>query len=120
MEWEICCFITSPIIENLLDITIETSSNDPPEYNSLKMLETGVRHFIPKNCKYCSKQYIHNCIDFFVIYFIMFYFKVTTSNCFNPLTPKGFPFDEKNCLAVARVKSIKSLLVGKGLREIVY
>ena len=38
----------------------------------------------------------------------------------NPFTPKGSPFDEKNRMALDRVKSIKSLLGVKGLREIVF
>ena len=33
----------------------------------------------------------------------------------NPLTPKGSPFDEKNRLALDRVKTIKLLLGVKGL-----
>ena len=36
---------------------------------------------------------------------------------FNPFTAKFFPFDEKNRLALDRVKSIKSLLGVKGLRD---
>ena len=39
---------------------------------------------------------------------------------FNPFTPKESPFDEWNCLVLDRVKSIKSLLGVKGLREIVF
>ena len=38
----------------------------------------------------------------------------------NPLTPKESPFDKLNRLALDRVKSIKSLLGVKGLREIVF
>ena len=33
----------------------------------------------------------------------------------NPFTPKGSPFDEKNCMALDRVKSIKSLFGVRGL-----
>ena len=35
----------------------------------------------------------------------------------NPFTPKGCPFEESNCVALDRVKSIKSLLGVKGLTE---
>ena len=38
----------------------------------------------------------------------------------NPFTPKVSPFDEENRLALDKVKSIKSLLGVKGLREIVF
>ena len=36
---------------------------------------------------------------------------------FNPLSPEGSPCDEFNRLALARVKSIKTLLGLKGLRR---
>ena len=36
------------------------------------------------------------------------------------MSPKGSPFDEQNRLALDRVKSIKSLLGVKGLKEIVF
>ena len=38
----------------------------------------------------------------------------------NPFTPMESPFDKQNCMALDRVKSIKSLLGVKGLREIVF
>ena len=37
---------------------------------------------------------------------------------FNPFTPKGSLIDKSNCLALDRVKSIKSPLSLKGLGEI--
>ena len=52
-----------------------------------------------------------------------FLFKICTSinhMVLNPFTPKESPFDEQNRLALDRVKSIKSLLGVKGLREIVF
>ena len=52
-----------------------------------------------------------------------FLFKTCTSihhMVLNPFTPKESPFDKQNRLVLDRVKSIKSLLGGTGLRDIVF
>ena len=65
-------------------------------------------------------------LKLFLTYFSLisnFLFKICTSihhMIFDPFTPKESPFDEQNRLALDRVKSIKSLLGVKGLREIVF
>ena len=36
----------------------------------------------------------------------------------NPFTPKGFPFDEENRLALGRVKSISALWAPTGMKRL--
>ena len=86
-------------------------------------MQKGCTWAIPRYKYYIQRANFGTKTLSYILLLSNFLFKTCTSihhKVLNPFTPMESPFDEQNRMALDRVKSIKSLLGVKGLREIVF